>query len=172
MKPFTKKHMKVGSKAHTISMKMLMMGLFVLFLSCNGQKKATMDSNNQPHSNSPLTLLVQDNYAQTDTIETLVVRDEKSLRKFFAKINMTRKPGLPVPEVDFSKEMVIIYCAGALKESAIPELSISDESEKDVVISLHQKKSDDVRDRAPMVSPFSVYKMPYTDKKVTFKKTQ
>ena len=53
-----------------------------------------------------------DSFSNVEVYETTVIKDAKSLSKFYAGINKTRKPGLPVPIVDFSKEMAILVCLG------------------------------------------------------------
>lgn len=150
----------------------LRIGLLLLLLtivSCNSQKKALTGAEHEQNNSDSLVLLVQDTYAPVDSAETLVIRDENSLRKFFSRINMTRKPGIPVPEVDFSKEMILIFCAGTYKNEAFPSLSIVEETEKEVVVSAAEKKPDESTTSIPLVSPFSVYKMPVTSKEVVFK---
>ncbi|NNE77316.1 MAG: hypothetical protein HKN31_09620, partial [Pricia sp.] len=92
-------------------MRCLSLALVLIFLSCNGQKKsamATEGANNQ-NTDERLSLVVSDMYAPTEAVETLVIKDAKSLQKFYSKVNRTRKPGLPVPEIDFSKEMVVVH---------------------------------------------------------------
>ena len=68
----------------------LLMGM----LSCKSQKSQQMADN----TNDGLTLLVEDGYSGVENFESMVVRDQKTLNSFFAKINRTRKPGIPVPE--------------------------------------------------------------------------
>ena len=54
-----------------------------------------------------LVLIDHDNFSTITDYEVRVIQDQKSLQKFYTKITMTRKPGLPVPMVDFSKDMLI-----------------------------------------------------------------
>ncbi|HKL90745.1 MAG TPA: hypothetical protein VJ880_06160, partial [Allomuricauda sp.] len=68
-------------------------------LSCKAQKE---DAASVGEEIEDLVLVDHDNFINIDSFETRVIRDAKSLRKFYAQINQTRKPGLPVPMVDFS----------------------------------------------------------------------
>ena len=146
--------------------------LFVLaiILSCNGQKKVPLNNETEvKESDEKLTLLLQDNYSGTDVAETLVIKDVKALKNFYSKINRTRKPGLPVPEVDFTKEMILIHCMGEQTNGKHSLLSVIDENEKEVIISTSVEKSKKSSTSSALISPFSVYKMPLTSKEISFK---
>jgi hypothetical protein len=161
--------MTEDSKMPLVNIKYSFFILLMAILSCNSQKKSLKINSNGESRSDSLVLLVQDNYAPTDTMVTLVIRDDQSLRKFFSRINMTRKPGIPVPEVDFSKDMILIFCAGTQKDATLPPLSIFQETEDKIVVSATEQKPNDSSDLLPYASPFSVYKMPLTKKEVVFK---
>ena len=151
-------------------MKYLSLFIFAIILSCNGQKKAAMkDKNDMNVGNEKLTLLLQDNYSGTDVAETLVIKDAKALKSFYSKINRTRKPGLPVPEVDFTKEMILVHCSGEQTNGKHALLSVEEENEKEVIISTSLEKSKKSSTSSALISPFSVYKMPLTSKEISFK---
>ena len=59
-------------------MKVVLLTIFVLAVSCKNGKAIT-ESNDY---DAKLTLLLQDSYFVTDTAETIVVRDAKSLQVF------------------------------------------------------------------------------------------
>ena len=82
-------------------MKLFFVGILFLFFACNGQKKTTMQ-NNEASSNQ-LQLIVSDDYSGAEVSETLVITNLKELQLFYSKINMTRKPCLPLPDVNFEK---------------------------------------------------------------------
>lgn len=144
--------------------------ILIIILSCNGQKKtATKDKNDINVGNGKLILLLQDNYSGSDVEETIIIKDEKALGSFFSKINRTRKPGLPVPEVDFTKEMILIHCMGEQINGEHATLSVEEENEKEVIISTFIEKLKKSGTSSAFTSPFSVYKMPLTQKEITFK---
>ncbi|MGB5497450.1 MAG: hypothetical protein WBM77_00815 [Maribacter sp.] len=144
--------------------------IFAIILSCNGQKKAAMkDKNDMNMGNEKLTLLLQDNYSGSDVAETLVIKDVKALKSFYSKINKTRKPGLPVPEVDFTKEMILVHCSGEQKNGKQALLSVEEENEEEVIITTSVKKSKKSSTSSAIISPFSIYKMPLTSKEISFK---
>ncbi len=161
--------MKDGTKMQLV--KSVVLGVILtglLILSCNGQKKTAMDSDSdETATDSQLTLLAEAGYAPTDSVETHVFTSSKSLSKFFSKINRTRKPGIPVPDVDFSKDMVIIYCAGIDGNGTKPTLLVAEETDTEMVLGMNNIENKEKP--VSTVSPFSIYKMPNTTKNIRFK---
>ncbi|MGB5666304.1 MAG: hypothetical protein WBM53_05625, partial [Maribacter sp.] len=100
-----------------------------------------------------------------------VITDAKALKSFYSKINRTRKPGLPVPDVDFTKEMILVHCSGLRKSNVAPSsLSIMEETDEELVLETTNGKVEQKGGDSAEISPFSVYKMPLTSKKIIFKK--
>lgn len=154
-------------------MRYLPVFVFIVLFSCNGQKKTTMgDGNGANSSKEGLILLLQDNYSGADTSETLIIRDQKSLQKFFSKINRTRKPGIPIPVVDFTKDMVLIHCPGEQPLGEQVLWSIANENDKEIRLRPTVTKMKKRGTSSVTVSPFSVYKIPLTSKRITFQKEQ
>ena len=85
---------RVDLKIHIVKMKTLLFSIFIVFASCNGQKKAVMESENSTDtSNTSLTLLMSEEYSGLNEAETLIITNAKTLKTFFLKINRTRKIG-------------------------------------------------------------------------------
>lgn len=134
---------------------------FVLlsFSSCKSQNKV----GNESADGSIMELILKDNYSGVAAEEVLLIKDQKSLRQFFATLNRTRKPGLPIPEIDFKKDMLLVWCQG---ETAAPSLGLNLEKETSETYffgKLHPKRK--VKNTA-IISPFLAYKLPLGDKKV------
>jgi len=161
--------MRVDSKMRLTSVIGIVLVLGTLCLACNGQKKAAMDDIEKDSTeevvNSPLKFIMQENYAGTDTVVTQVIQSQKSLSKFFAGVNKTRKPGIPVPQIDFSKNMVVLYCSGEQGSGANPKLRLSNETETELIIGMVNQK-DEKEGSIATVSPFSIYTVPLTSKKI------
>ena len=146
-------------------MKTLILGLLILTGTCGSQKDKVKDANYQELDDNPLTLILSDNYGGTDTEQLLVLRDNKALKSFFSKVNMTRKPGLQIPEIDFSTEMVVIYCNG--KTTDTPTLRIRGVQEEDNQMILDiEKTKDNKSPSTAILMPFHLYKMPLTEKEI------
>ena len=146
-------------------MKVVLLSLFVLAVSCKNGKAIT-ESNDY---DAKLTLLLQDSYFVTDTAETIVVRDAKSLQVFFTRVNKTRKLRLTVPEVDFSKETVLIACMGEQKTNALPRLKVLQENEAELVVGIYLKEEGNTTTNSTTSYPFCVYKTPISNAEVVFK---
>ena len=141
-------------------------------MSCKGQKKASMEitASSQSELDSSLVLLLQDDYSGFVSAETMLIRDQKRLQRFYAILNKTRKPGLALPEVDFSKEMIVVQCSGEQNYMGMPILSLSRETDTEVVLTVTIDRK--VKDTSLTVrtNPFCIYKMPRTDKEIVVEK--
>ncbi len=172
MKRFIKKPIRQGLTIPSASITVSICILSITLLACNGQKKPAMENEvvkSQAQTNSPLILVLEDNYAGTDSEETLVIKNEKSLRSFFSKINKTRKPGIPVPVVDFSKETILVYCAGEQQNNGMPRLTIVDETDTEMTLQMGSETIKNAKSTSATISPFSMYKMSSTSKSIVFK---
>lgn len=119
-----------------------------------------------------MVLIAQDAYSGIEAYEAAVITDAKSLGKFYTRINRTRKPGLPVPEIDFSKEIVVVICLGELQGEKTPKLSKIEESENEVSIAVRLDEATNEKEATSLAisSPFYVYKMQHTAKTIHLEK--
>lgn len=119
-----------------------------------------------------MVLIDHHNFINIDAFEAQVIRDAKSLRKFYVEINKTRKPGLPVPVVDFSQELVILVCLGEQKGDKAPVLSKLKETDEEIsmVLELVEVEKDGDMTVQAINFPFYLYKMPLVDKTITFQR--
>ena len=106
----------MGQGLNDCRMKLFLIGTLFLFMACNGQKKTTMQ--NGAELNAGLQLVVSDEHSGAEFSETIVIKDVKALKSFYSKINMTRKPGLAVPDINFEKDMIVITCSGERNDGA------------------------------------------------------
>ncbi len=151
-------------------MKVVVIVVALILASCNGVKKMSMDDENTENAGSDnmLELVMQDEAAVFDTDTLLIIRDGKRLKSFFSKLNRTRKPGLPLPTIDFSKEMLVIQCNAQQDENGIVPLYLIDETDSEITIGLKRKKLG--KNKAPVMSnPFCIYKMPLSSKEIVLK---
>lgn len=146
-------------------MKTLVLGLLILAGTCGSQKDKVTDTNRQQLDN-PLTLVLSDNHGGSDTEQLTVIRDNKALKSFFTKVNMTRKPGLQIPEIDFNTEMVVIYCNGKTTDTDTPILNrMGDKDDKMTFRRIPDSKQKKDPSTA-ILMPFHLYKMPLTEKEI------
>ena len=131
-----------------------------------GKKAVSLTSQEQPE----LMLILTDNYGGTEMPDFRVIRDMKSLRQFFVQVNKTRKPGIPVPEIDFEQEMVVLYCTGKTTNASIPGLYLKEDLPGQKVIGLRRESVKQKSGNEALMMPFSLYKLPLTDKEIVLKK--
>ena len=140
--------------------------LFFFLAFCVACKSQKSSDSQAPDNNEKMTLLLTDNYGGTEAPELLVIREKGPLKSFFTKINKTRKPGLPMPEVDFTKEMIIIYCSGKTAQASEEPLFTLDETEEQMILGLRTAEEGT---STAIVMPFALYKAPLTAKEVVLK---
>ncbi len=145
--------------------KTILVALAFLSVSCKIQKENSRDE--KIMNTEVLSLLVEDNYFPTDSLETSIIKDSKSLQAFFTRVNMTRKPGIPIPAVDFKKDMVVIVCGG--KRNGVEGLMLAMGRQTDTTQVIHIKEVPNDTENSSISYPFCVYKMARTEKQISFK---
>jgi len=111
-------------------MKLIYVVLFPLsiFLSCNSTKesvasdvkkgdtleiaKPMVDKNEEQVSSQEFTILLQEAYGGLEKDEQRVITTEKGLQEVYGIINRFRRPGIPIPKVDFQNHIVVALFMG------------------------------------------------------------
>ena len=136
-------------------------------VSCKAQKEG------QLQGDPDIVLIAQDGFSGIQEYETSVIKDAKSLNKFYSRINRTRKPGLPVPTMDFSKDMVIAVCLGDRTGQPTPLLYRLSETDSDISLALDLGNISKEEIQLTVISnPFYLFKMPLTTKKVDIQRVK
>ena len=136
-------------------MKIAVFCSLMLLASCKSKKDI-------PQIDDRLVLLVEDAYFPVGTPELIVIKDAKTLNSFFSTVNKTRKPGIPVPKIDFSKDVVLIACMGKKSKEGQIVFNIETESPETVTINAKFVEKNNVLENFP----FCVYKMERTSKEI------
>ncbi|BDW93796.1 hypothetical protein LCL86_12435 [Muricauda ruestringensis] len=141
----------------------------VCLFSCKAQKEGHSPVGERLEH---MELVDFDNHSNIAYYENTIITDNKSLRKYYSQINKTRKPGLPLPILDFSSEMAIIICLGEQNNVRKPVLSKLKESDQAITIAVEliAEEKEDKIGKQPITYPFYLYKMPLVDKAVVFQK--
>ncbi|WP_140157788.1 hypothetical protein [Arenibacter amylolyticus] len=136
--------------------------LLLMGLSCSAQKKTASDQ----ESAIPQ-LVLHDTHSHLEASHFEVIKDEKSLKLLFAQLNKTRKPGIPLPQVDFNREILLFYGPGIINGMRDIELHIQKESQDSIMIAaldtLNSPKGELIT-----TSPFCLYSLPKTGKTIVF----
>lgn len=113
-----------------------------------------------------LKLMMTDAHGGTEESGLEIIRSEGALKKYFARINRTRKPGIPVPQIDFSTYMALVYCSGRTTDTILPSLRVVSEEAEKIVLGTREPKV--VRDSLQTAQrlPFALYLLPYSEKEI------
>ncbi|HMB61447.1 MAG TPA: hypothetical protein VKN36_00140 [Eudoraea sp.] len=147
-------------------MKYITLLILLIAVGCKNQKNALDNTANAVEDSEELNLVLSDNYGGTETPELMVIREEAALNSFFSRINKTRKPGIPVPEVDFSKKMVLVYCSGKTTAGTVPNLYTTSETDDRMTVGIKNQQTEKDASSTAIVMPFGLYVMALTDKEV------
>ncbi|MEP2238628.1 MAG: hypothetical protein ABJI22_09725 [Maribacter sp.] len=129
--------------------------------------KSTAQSNFQEANDLGMELLLNENYSGFEHEEYILIKNQKELNAFYGKINRTRKPGLTPPSIDFTTEMVLIWC-GDSSASSFVNLKLSEDEN---FLEIHKLKSKTSKEESKLVvSPFSMYKLPLSAKTLKIEK--
>ena len=170
MNPCTKERIKRVTNLPISMIRGLLMMLLLLGLACKSQEKSKMSESQQTTQSSDLILLAADNYGGSENADFRVIRDMKTLRQFFGQVNKTRKPGLPVPEVDFSREIVILHCPGKMFNGDTSRLIIKENTPGQLVLTREGVEVKQKKENGALTMPFSLYKLPLTEKEIILQK--
>ncbi|WP_339629557.1 hypothetical protein [uncultured Maribacter sp.] len=104
--------------------------------------------------------ILNENYSGFEEEDYFLIRDQEALNTFYGKINRTRKPGLVPPVVDFTQNMLLVWC-GDSKTSNFVDLEIN---ESDDSLIVHKLESKAKKQNKLIVSPFSIYNLRLSSK--------
>lgn len=133
----------------------------LLYVSCKSRATVANDSIAKPK----MELIVEGNYSGFDEEQLLEIKSQEELLSFYGIINRTRKPGLQPPAIDFSEDMLLIWCGGN-KSYGLANLELRP---SDNYLSVHKidPKTKGGKE-SPVVNPFLVYKLSKSTKKIKF----
>lgn len=168
MKIFMKRRIKAGLINHIPSFgTLLLFGWALILTSCNAQKSTVVhdDSNKDEKA---LSRVLVDFHNASAFDRTMVIRDKKALTKFFSSVNRTRKPGLPMPQIDFSKNMLVVHFFRFAEQTDELGLSVLEETESTIL--LQEKETAQIDSSTNIkILPFGIFELPITTKKILVK---
>lgn len=144
----------------------LILGILPFIISCKS-KKETTSSSAEEASQEMLELVASDLYGGAEEEVFQVIRSEGELQKFYRQVNMTRKPGLPVPKINFAEHTAVLYCSGTTVTTQMPDILIASQNQTEMVLkkTLFNEK-DSLKTGTAKLTPFGLYLLPFTDKQV------
>lgn len=141
--------------------------------ACGGakQQNGAMEANQNNQKKPLFEVLVQHSHGGYEQPQIKIIKEPKALQEVYAKINMTRRPGFPIPDVDFDKEMIIGLYMGE-KNYGGYSISIDnvEETKKELIIFVKESTPEGMMATTVICQPFCIVKMPATKKEIVFKK--
>ena len=148
-------------------MKILIGAIILLLMSCASSKNVIEEQNNTSLPiESPFTLLMTEHYGAPSPAQNIVISDSKTLNSFFSKVNRTRKPGIPVPDIDFLKNVIIIVYSGETLNHADSVLYVLKETVTQIVLSTKLRPSKKENSTRKIINSFYMYIMPQSKKEI------
>ena len=148
-------HLKVVSKMY----KNFIFFILILLIQLNACK-STVSSSLQNSNEMGMQNILNENYSGFEEEKYFLIRNQEDLNTFYGKINRTRKPGLVPPVVDFTQNMLLVWC-GDSKTSNFVDLEINESGDSLIV---HKLESKTKKQNNLIVSPFSIYKLRLSSK--------
>lgn len=138
-------------------MKIFLLSIVLLFSTCKSGQPLDKES----PSSVPFQVLISASQSNIEEPQRKIITSQKELEAIFAEINKTRKPGIPIPEIDFNTETVAFVNMGQASTGghAVTVHNI-DKTANTVVIYLDET-SPKPGDNATMVitTPFTMVKL-------------
>ncbi|MGS2760745.1 protease complex subunit PrcB family protein [Sinomicrobium sp. M5D2P9] len=149
----------------------LLIGVIILFCACMGAKQdGKAQSGDTGEKSLDYKILLEDSYGGTDTAENRVITSQEELEKVYGIINRTRRPGIEVPKVDFTKSMVVAMFMGQ-RSSGGNRVEIEKIEEAGGAVQVYvrniQPAEGDMTSMA-ITNPFIFAELPRSDKQVVF----
>ncbi len=150
-------------------MKLLSMMVLLFMFACGANKQVEADASKVQQMDYEI--LVKESHGGPSEAKQIIFQDEKELQQFFMRVNMTRKPGIPVPVIDFEKEVVVALCVGKVPTSGYSITIDSVHEVEDATEVWLQKQEPAPSDMVATVicQPFTIAKFPRKGNKIEFK---
>ncbi|RFN58097.1 protease complex subunit PrcB family protein [Marixanthomonas ophiurae] len=138
-------------------MKILLMSIVILFSTCKGGQSPQVEVSN----NIPFQVLVSSSQSNIEEPQRKIIKSQEELQTLFAEINKTRKPGIPIPEIDFDKEIVAFINFGQTSTGGYTVAVESIKETKDNIMIFVGGTSPNQGDNVTMVltTPFTMIKL-------------
>lgn len=147
--------------------------LSMILLSCSSVTNINMPIKSEKNNSQLLfDTLIEDQMGGYVTPELLIIKDRESLLKLYGQVNKTRKPGFPIPNIDFSVETIVAVFMGE-KNAGGYGVAVEEVKEKNGKLTVFIKETKpNPGDMVitVMTQPFCVIKINSSDKEIVFEK--
>lgn len=148
--------------------------IFSLFVGCGASKDLESKKSDSMKVTPLYETLVESAMGGYSSPQIKVIKEQNTLLEIYGQVNKTRKPGFPIPTVNFEKETIVAVFLGQ-KNTGGFSVSVNEIVEKDGKLFINVKETKpDKGSMATMVftQPFCIIKLNNTDKELVFKKVK
>lgn len=140
--------------------------IFCVFLlvGCTGKKTISNES-----VQISFEKITSQSHGGTIVEKFILVRSNEELKQIFTQVNIARKPGIPMPTINFNNESVIVLFMGQHTSGgySISMESVRYKKNHEALVSFKKTIPSGMSTMA-ITQPFSIYKLNKKLKKVTF----
>jgi len=152
----------------------LIIALLFMNASCKSKQKTTEKDqiitieSPEKAENTPFKMLLEGSHSNIQKREYTIIKNSLELGRIFGTINSTRRPGFPIPEIDFSKNVVVGLFMGS-KGSGGHSIAIDhvDYNEAETVVYYIEKHPSGMA-TSVMTQPFYLAKISKTANPIRF----
>ncbi len=114
------------------------------------------------------TVIEQGDMSNHNTQEVIVIISMEELNEVYAEINSTRRPGLPIPKIDFDNYTVVAAFAGTKSNGGYSVIIDTSETDDTLHFACSLKSPDPMQPvTMAITTPFMLVKALKADKKIT-----
>jgi len=147
--------------------------LTLVILSCSSTINIDVPIKSENNANQLLfEVLVEDQIGGYTTPEIRVVKGRESLLKVYGQVNKSRKPGFPIPDIDFSRETIVAVFMGKKNTGGygVAVEEVREEKGKLIVAIKETKPSSGAMAITVITQPFCIVKINSSNKELVFEK--
>lgn len=169
----------------TIIMKTFTLLLAMVLVNCNAKKEISTKennknevqkenlNNNKTSNQATIEVLAEGSHGGYDTPKTMVIDNVDTLIEIYGKINAIRRPGFPIPQIDFSKHSIIAVFMGQKSYGGFSTkvVAVKQNDSKETEIYIEETKPTGFATTV-ICQPFYICKVNKIDTKIVLKKVE
>lgn len=88
------------------------LALLTVLFSCKTKENTVKTNEKTTKMNTIYKVLLNESHGGYKEAKQLIINDNQALNQVYMQLNMMRKPGIPIPKIDFDKNTVIALFFG------------------------------------------------------------
>lgn len=138
-------------------------------MSCDSSKQTVTAST---AANPKWEVVLQKAHGGPEDAKFIIAQEPSIVADFYKELNTTISPAYAVPEIDYSKEQLLLLCMGQ-KHTGGYAIEVTDMVKEGNTLTVLVKETTPepgAMVTSVLTNPFCIVKMPHTDDKIVFKR--